>query len=233
MLFKLNQELFHRGLVTEMALVQAESHLLAKKYQLHEALGDVVRSRIEKHRIEKELIEMRLSYFDRRRQYVLQLDESLARLRMEVSLWTQEHVLSAPLDGHVSLHKFWSDHQYVRAGDDGLTIVPVESEMVGRLVMKSIGSGRVKSGQEVLIKLDNYPYAEFGIVRGTVGLISRVPQNGSYSVTVDLGSSLMTSFGNKLPFQSEMRGQAEIVTQDLRLIERILYHFRELSGRTL
>lgn len=38
----------------------------------------------------------------------------------------------------------------------------------------------------------------------------------------------ITSYQKQNPFQQEMRGSAEIITEDLRLIERIFYQFREI-----
>jgi hypothetical protein len=39
---------------------------------------------------------------------------------------------------------------------------------------------------------------------------------------------MLSSYDKKIPFQQEMRGSAEIITEDLRLIERILYQFRDM-----
>ena len=39
-----------------------------------------------------------------------------------------------------------------------------------------------------------------------------------------------TSYNKKLPFDKELKGNAEIVTQDLRLIERFFYQIRKLLG---
>jgi hypothetical protein len=39
---------------------------------------------------------------------------------------------------------------------------------------------------------------------------------------------LETSYKKKILFQQEMRGSAAIITEDLRLIERIFYQFRSM-----
>ena len=38
----------------------------------------------------------------------------------------------------------------------------------------------------------------------------------------------VTAFGEHLSYQQEMQGQAEIVVEDLRVIDRLLYQFRRL-----
>ena len=95
----------------------------------------------------------------------------------------------------------------------------------------SVNSGKVIPGQKVLIKLDNYRYQEFGIVEGRVQNISLTPgEKGNYYVDVLLLNGLKTSYNKNLPFDKELKGNAEIVTQDLRLIERFFYQIRKLLG---
>lgn len=53
---------------------------------------------------------------------------------------------------------------------------------------------------------------------------------GNYYVDVLLPKGLQTSFGKKLAFDRELKGSAEIVTEDLRLIERFFYQIRKLLG---
>ena len=61
-----------------------------------------------------------------------------------------------------------------------------------------------------------------------VAAISPVPFKARYAVEVALHDGLVTTFGQHLAYQQEMQGQAEIVVEDLRVIERIFYQFRRL-----
>ena len=90
-------------------------------------------------------------------------------------------------------------------------------------------SGKISPGEKVLIKLDNYRYQEYGIVEGRVQNIAFAPDDkGNYYVDVTLPKGLKTSYHRNLAFDKELKGNAEIVTQDLRLIERIFYQMRKL-----
>ncbi len=92
-------------------------------------------------------------------------------------------------------------------------------------------SGKIVAGEKVLIKLDNYRYQEYGIVEGKVQNISLSPdKEGNYYVDVILPKGLKTSYNKNLTFDKELQGNAEIVTQDLRLIERFFYQMRKLLG---
>ena len=86
-------------------------------------------------------------------------------------------------------------------------------------------------GEKVLIKLNNYRFQKYGIIEGKVQNISLIPNDkGNYYVDVVLPKGLKTSYNKTLKFDKELRGNAEIVTQDLRLIERFFYQIRKLLG---
>lgn len=161
-------------------------------------------------------------------QLELQLLESYENLRSQLSIWEQKYVLRAPIGG-VTFFKFWSDHQFVNVGDEVMTIVPDQTQaVIGKVQMPVQNSGKVKSGQQVYIRLDNYPYQEFGMLAGTVQSISLVPRNDSYAIEVQLPRGLRTSFDKLLDFRQEMQGSAEIITEELRLLERIFYQIRRI-----
>lgn len=70
------------------------------------------------------------------------------------------------------------------------------------------------------------------MLKGKVQAISLVPdQTGNLLLDVSLPKKLETSYHKIIPFQQEMSGRAEIVTEDLRLIERLLYQFRDVFKR--
>jgi len=48
---------------------------------------------------------------------------------------------------------------------------------------------------------------------------------------IELPNGLQTSYKEKINFQQEMTGTADIITEDLRLLERLLYQFRDVFRR--
>ena len=111
-----------------------------------------------------------------------------------------------------------------------MTVVPVgNTDIQGRLYVTVQGSGKVKKGQEVNIKLNDFPHMEFGILRGIVESKSLVPikpesekQLPAYVIEISFPKGMITNYGKKLTFSQEMVGEAEIITDDLRLIEKIV-----------
>lgn len=158
------------------------------------------------------------------------LIQSFYHLKNEVKSWELNYVFTSSFNGRVSFLEFWSPNQSVTAGDNVFTVVPVkENQYIGKLKAAAQNSGKIRTGQKVHIRLLNYPDREFGIIEGTVKNISMVPdKDGNLLIDVSLPKGLLTSYKKRISFQQEMIGKADIVTEDLRLIERLLYQFRDL-----
>ena len=113
------------------------------------------------------------------------------------------------------------------------TIIPNnESPYISKLLTPKTNSGKIRIGQQVNLSLYDYPEYEFGVIKGRVERISTTSNSqGNYVVDVSIPKDLITSFGKIIVFKQEMRGTADIITEDLRLLERLLYQFREVFNR--
>jgi multidrug resistance efflux pump len=162
-------------------------------------------------------------------QFSRTLRESYDNLVAGMALWNQKYVLRASISGQVTFSNYWTANQFVKSGEEVFVVVPVESsEPIGRVSMPVMNSGKVHKGQRVNVRLDSYPAAEFGSVNGLVESISLVPRNNLYTISVRFPQGLTTTYRRKLPMMQEMEGSAEIVTEEMRLIERIFYQFKNL-----
>jgi HlyD family secretion protein len=206
----------------ERAVIQAKRALEAN-------LVELANSRLELARIEQTITELSIRDQQERHTLLVALNEAIKTLSGRLALWERTYVLRTPIAGKVSLSNFWTDSQFVRSGDEVLAIVPVEAGApIGKVALPISRAGSVQVGQQVFIRLDNYPSEQFGQLKGQIAAISPVPLGGRYAVEVALPDGLVTTFGEHLSYQQEMQGQAEIVVEDLRVIDRLLYQFRRL-----
>lgn len=80
----------------------------------------------------------------------------------------------------------------------------------------------MEEGQQVLVKFSAYPYQEFGSVIGRIDYLSDLPiDEDVFFARVIFTDGLKTNYGKQLIPTNGMKGEAEIITQDMRLIERI------------
>ncbi len=186
-------------------------------------------SKITISNLEKNKLQLQLLSIQEREKYIQQLNESIQKLMLQIETWQQTYLAIAPFDGIVSLFNYWKVNQYIKQGDELISVVPEEKhEIIGKLMLPLQNSGKLKLTQVVNIKLNNYPYQEYGMLKGIVRNISIIPQKEFYSVEVALPNQLLTSYHKKLEYKEEMKGSAEIVTEQLSLFSRIFYQFRKL-----
>jgi len=165
------------------------------------------------------------------------LEQAKQDLENQILQWEQQFVLKSPIKGEVTVFDIWSKYQNVTAGQDLFTIIPDEIEgIIGRVSFPVANSGKIKKGQRVIIKLDSYPYQEWGSLSGEIINISGVPQlsqqGGSAMYVAYLKvDSLSSSFEKDIDFKQEMEGTAEIVVEELTVMQRIFYQLREVFSR--
>ena len=167
-----------------------------------------------------------------------QLQSLVAQLKTGIEDWELNYALRAPIDGKITFSKYWIENQNVSAGEEVFTIVPDSAcTVIGKASLPVARSGKVKAGQKVNIHLDNFPENEYGILRGRVQHISLVPaQTGTsvyYSVEISLPDGLMTTYKKELPYLPNMQGQADIITEDLSLLERLVLPVKKILKNQL
>jgi multidrug efflux pump subunit AcrA (membrane-fusion protein) len=158
---------------------------------------------------------------------------ALLQLKKAIKDWELNFVLRSAIDGKINFMQIWTANQTVNAGDNVFTIIPTNGNgFIGKLKAPARNSGKIKVGQTVNIKLSNFPDREFGMLVGKIKNISLAPdKEGNLLIDVVLPNKLLTTYKKEISFQQEMSGTADIVTEDLRLIERLLYQFRDVFKR--
>ncbi len=156
--------------------------------------------------------------------------QSFYLLKKAIKDWEILYTLKSSIAGKVTFLQIWNQNQTIDAGDNAFSIIPsTENGYLGKVKAPAPNSGKIKIGQSVNIRLSNYPDREFGVLKGTVKNISLVPdKDGNLILDVSLPTGLVTSYNKTISFQQEMKGSAEIITEDLRLLERILYQFKNI-----
>ena len=162
-----------------------------------------------------------------------ELQSLVSQLETGIGDWELNYALQASIDGKITFSKYWIKNQNVTTGEEVFTIVPDSSNcVIGKATLPVTRSGKVKIGQKVNIRLDNFPDNEYGILRGKVDNISLVPsqtnQIFNYTVEISLLNGLITTYKKKLPFLPNMQGKAEIITDDISLLERLVLPIKKI-----
>ena len=230
--YRRDSSLYVNGVYSESELEKSRQSLIRINIELQQVLLDHAAKSIELAEKRQLLQDYKINRKEEREKYYSILNESFLNLKAQIRIWENMYLLVSPVSGVVTFTKFWSENQSVEKDEPVLSIVPFETgDFVGRINMKMHRSGKVKAGLLVNIKLSGYPYLEFGMVRGVVKSISLVPTGDAYVIELSLPSGLTTLYGKKLDFTQKMQGTAEIMTNNQRLLQKIVNPFRYLISR--
>lgn len=179
----------------------------------------------------QQLVELSIQEQNETAEYERTLEQLRQQMLAQIAQWKEKYVITAPSDGAVALHSYWSKGQHVAIGDVLASIVPCgQTQVVGRMQVPSAGFGKVEAGQTVNVKLNGFPYMEYGMLKGTIRSISAVPaqvqipagSNVAYTVEVVFPEGMTTTYKKELPMIQQMDGTGEIITEDMRLIEQFI-----------
>ncbi|HOW10959.1 MAG TPA: HlyD family efflux transporter periplasmic adaptor subunit [Bacteroidales bacterium] len=162
-------------------------------------------------------------------QYKLDLDDSFRMLSLAIDQWKEKYLIKSPVKGRITFTSYWNINQVIKAGEILATVVPDDpSRIIARANVPVSGLGKVKTGQEVNIKLSGFPYMEYGVLKGKISTLSLVPAGEYYIAEIDLVNGLRSTYGINLGFINEMTGTADIITDNSRLIFRLIKPLRSV-----
>jgi multidrug efflux pump subunit AcrA (membrane-fusion protein) len=221
-------ELLHTqysGEVEELEKLQeARQHLLEREQDISRIEAQVSEKNQEISNLRVQILAVQQGYRAGNMSKYQSLRQSVTSLRGEVEEWKQQYLLSAPTSGQVTFYQLPKEQTYVNNGDRVMAIVPYQkgNNLIGEILLPVEASGQVGNGQKVIIQLNGYPYEEYGHVLGSVQNKALLPQDGEYYIRVDLENGLQTNLGEQIDFRQQMQGEARIITEEKRFLERLL-----------
>lgn len=231
--FERDSLLYKKGILSQQDLEEAQKQYLESHISIETIDGTLNSAQINHTEMQETLVDNESSSIEKENYYKVQLENTKTQLLAEIQLWELSYVLISPINGKVSFNNFWSENQNVISGEEIFHILPSDSgKIIGKAYLPIARSGKVKRGQKVNLHLDNFPDNEFGIVKGFIKDISLVPSlidNANYYVVgIELPLGLETSYNKVLPYYPDMKGQADIITEDLSFLQRILLPLKDL-----
>lgn len=224
---------YFKGVISEFNMEDTNIDYLNARLNLLTASIDIDNNKISMTEIQSSLIDMENDFIEKENHYMEQIKNQALELLVEIQSWEMNYVLKSPINGKVSFNNYWSEHQNIIAGEDIFNIIPTNNNQpMAKAFLPITRSGKVKINQKVNLHCENFPDNEFGIIKGVVRNISLLPSvsenTSSYVVEIELPNGLKTSYKKELPYFPEMKGRAEIVTEDLSLLQRIMMPLKKI-----
>jgi multidrug resistance efflux pump len=231
------KQLNTEGVVSDSEFEKYSAAYLQQKRSIEANEVGFINNEMQIKQNEAQITDLQQGKKDNQNTKELTHQEDSRRLKSAIEEWKQAYLVTAPISGKVSMAKIWSSQQAISGGDEIFAIVPIENmeggkKVLAKAVLPLANSGKVKTGLKSNIRLDGYPYQQYGILEGRVENISLLPQAGkdgdNYLLELSVNDSLTTTYGKKLTLKQEMQGTSNIITEDRRVIARLFDRLQDL-----
>jgi HlyD family secretion protein len=216
------ETLVAKGLAANAYLDKFESTRQSQRERVADARIASARNIATIATTERDISALLSAHSDRDAELTGRLAASLRDLRSVMTEWDRVNVIRATQAGRVRLFGVWSESQNLKAGDTFAIVEPLDQTPTAFAFVPAAGFGKVRLGQRVTLRLDAFPYHEFGLVDARVAAVSAVAVDGQYRVLLDLPNGLRLSSGRTVQFSQNMEGEARIQVDQLRLIQQLL-----------
>ena len=207
---------------TLMSKMESDNKITSSTLDIYNIKQNIINTKLEKQKVE-------IEYERKMKEATYNVLAALQNLRTSIKQWENDFIFLSPeQNGIVELMDLISAGDFVTEGQALFGIVFEKNSYHGIAILSPEGAGEVKSGQAVNIKLDLYPFQEYGTIDGVVSFITKNSIENNYLVNIDLPKNLISTNNIELAFAETMSGKAEIITENRRLIEVIFYHIKKL-----
>lgn len=220
-------------LVKEKVISLAEYNEIRKGYLSQQMtsqdnISSMIQNEQQRREYQKSISDIQQQYRTEEKDVLLAVSNAVKRIKSQVASWEKQYVLRAPLAGQLAFFKVWQVNQYVRSGEPLFMVSPGVQQYTIRAQLPIYKAGKIKEGQRALIKLHEYPYAEFGMLQAEVVSVTNVALDSAYTVQLKLQNGLRTTRNQVIIARPEITGTADIITNDKSILDRV---FESMYGK--
>jgi hemolysin D len=164
---------------------------------------------------------------------IAQTNNQIKSLQLQLA----QRILKSPIAGRVFQLPIQRPGSVVQSGTMIAEIAPEGSPLIIRAQMGTGESGSLKKGLAVKIKLDAYPFQDYGIIEGELIEISPTSSevdtpNGkvaAYNLEIALKQNCIASNNKCIPLRPGDTATAEVIVRQRRIIDFLLDPFKKLQ----
>ncbi|MEO6523033.1 MAG: HlyD family efflux transporter periplasmic adaptor subunit [Mucilaginibacter sp.] len=226
--YEMHQKLEREKVESPAEFRTQESKYLSKKSPLVQTETALITASGTYSAKQKEILELDNQISDAKSKF----SQSLNSLISQAEDWKTKYVLSASQGGKISFAGIVQENQVLKINQEVFYINPGNEQFFGQMAIPQANMGKVKLGQRVLVKLKSYPFEEYGMIRGKISYIADVPYRDSIFVSrVDFKIKGATDMKKPIHLKQGMMADAEIITQDATILQRITWNLTKLINK--
>jgi HlyD family secretion protein len=214
-----NESLKKDRVISDLDYRTEQSKLLNKQLTLPQMDAAIIGNEAQQNDKQKEIGELENTIAQQKDIF----RQALNTFKSQLDDWKKKYLLIAPIDGKISFAGFMQENQQLQSGQTVCFIHPDNSAYFAQVFIPQNNFGKIAVGQQVLLKFNSYPYQEFGYVKGKIDFISHLPTDSGYLAKINFSQGLITTYHQPIQYYEGLTAEADIITQDLRLLQRFYY----------
>ncbi len=218
--FSANEQLKNDSVISAFDYRNESSKLIGKQMSLPQITSSIISNEGAQNEKRKEIMELENQIAQQKSIFIQALNTFIS----QVDEWKKKYLLISPVEGRIAFSGFVEEHQQLHANQIICFVNPGNSQYYAELYIPQFNLGKVKTGQQVLLKFPSYPYQEYGSLTGRIDFISNVPTDSGYLAKVTLVKGLSTNYNEPIQYRDGLLAQGEIITRNMRLLERFYYN---------
>lgn len=226
--YEMHKKLENKKVETIAELRQQESKYLSQKSPLVQTESAIITAKNNYAAKQKEILELENQINEEKAKFL----QSLNSLISQAEDWKNKYIITASGSGMVSYVGIIQENQMLASGQEIFYINPGDEAFFGQMFIPQDNMGKIKEGQEVLIKLKSYPFEEYGIIRGNISYLSEIPYKDSVFVSkVNFKMRTISDMKKTIRLKQGMVAAAEIITEDATLLQRLMRNLRKAINK--
>lgn len=214
--FKANESLIKDKVISSMDFRNETSKLIAKQLSLPQINANIVSNESQQNEKLKEIADLENQIIVQKNAFI----QALLTIKSQIESWQFKYLLKAPITGNVTFTGFFQESQEIKTGKSLFYVQPPNTQYFVEMQIPQYNFGKVKQGQEVLLKFQAYPFEQYGSVLGKIEYINQTPTDSGYLAKVIMPKGFITNYNKPLQYHNSLFANAEIVTENMRLLER-------------
>ncbi len=227
--FDANKMLNNDKVIADVEFRNERSKYISKAMSIPQINASLINNENSKHEKEKEIAQLENDIAQQNGIFA----QALNTLKAQLDDWKSKFLLMAPVAGKIYFAEFLQENSQIKVGQTICFVNPENTQYYARIFIPQTNFGKIKVGEEALLKLNAYPYREFGIIKAKLNFISSIPTDSGFIAKVILPNGLVTNYKKQLHYTEGLSATAEIITDNLQLSDRLFNELRAVFKKKL
>jgi len=220
--------LLEEGAISQLEKEESEGALLRYQKQYNNLDIGIIQNTIKEEQLRLQTQQLAEGRTQQLNSYQFNIQEVINRINQQIKQWEEKHYILAEVSGKVVLQSHLSQDMFIAPNTSLFSIISHQKKdkKYAKVITPVQGIGKISQGDKAVLKLDGYPYKEYGVIISEVQTIAPLPNEDMqgkkyYEIKIPLSDTLMTNYKKVIEYKPQSALAAEIITKDKSVLERM------------